>query len=261
MPSPFPGMDPFLENPSYRPDFHSRFINTWCEALADSLPAEFEASIGERVYLVEHDPEARKLIYPDVGILEGSGAKVSEKPQPSNNVGLLEPVTIPVTMIEGPRESYIEILNKPDHSLIAELELLSPSNKEQPGRTEYLHKRQALLFQQVHLIELDLLVGGRRLPMGKPLPPGDCHYFVHRAGERPDCQVTSWPLRHSLPKLAVPLRPPYPDLIFDLAAVFTTAYDRGRFGRRIPYRGAMPTQISEQDRAWVETVLKSHEAR
>jgi len=36
MKSPFPGMDPFLEQPAYWPDFHSRFINVWCEAIADA---------------------------------------------------------------------------------------------------------------------------------------------------------------------------------------------------------------------------------
>ena len=34
MASPFPGMDPYLEGPEW-PDFHSRFVNAWCEAIAD----------------------------------------------------------------------------------------------------------------------------------------------------------------------------------------------------------------------------------
>ncbi len=142
MPSPFPGMDPFLESPAFWTDFHSTFINYWREALADSLPAEFEANIGERVYLVEQDPDARKLIYPDVVLIEAG--RFAEKPEPSTGgIDLLEPVTIPVILLEGPREAFIEILYKPDHSLVAVLKLLSPANKEQPGRTEYLLKRNA----------------------------------------------------------------------------------------------------------------------
>jgi hypothetical protein len=72
------------------------------------------------------------------------------------------------TILEGPRETYIEILHQPDRTLVAVLELLLPANKEQPGRTEYLAKRRALLHQKVHLVELDLLVGGRRLEKALP---------------------------------------------------------------------------------------------
>ena len=256
MPSPFPGMDPFLENPSFWMDFHSRFINTWCEFLADALPLDMEASIGERVYLIENDPETRKLIYPDLSLLDSGVHEASDATAKSAGGTTLEPVTIPVILLDGPRESYIEILYKPDHSLVAVLELLSPGNKEKPGRLEYLQKRQALLYQHVHLVELDLLLGGQRLPMRGTLPQGDYYYFVHRAEQRPDCQVYSWNLRQPLTKLPVPLRSPYPDIVFDLATVFTTAYERGRFGRRIPYRGDCPAPLKEQDRQWVEEVLK-----
>jgi hypothetical protein len=252
-------MDPFVESPAFWSDFHSRFINTWCEYLADLLPSDLEASLGERVYLVEQDPDTRKLIYPDLAVLESGiqRPKTKEAVQAAGGVATLEPVTNAVIILEGPRESYIEILHRPDHALIAVLEFLSPANKEQPGRTEYLLKRQALLYQHVHLVELDLLMGGRRLPMREPLPEGDYHYFVHRAEQRPASAVYSWTLRQPLPRLPVPLRPPYSDISFDLAAVFTTAYDRGRFARRIPYGGKCPAPLKEQDRQWVEQVLSA----
>src|SRR6202008_2923837 len=123
--------------------------------------------------------------------------------------------------------TYIEILYQPDRSLVAVLELLSPANKEYPGRTEYLAKRMAFLNQNVHLVELDLLRGGRRLPMQGPLPPGDSYYFVSRGEQRPDCQVYAWNLRQALPRLPVPLRAPDADIFIELGAVFATAYDRG----------------------------------
>src|SRR5207237_290982 len=116
----------------------------------------------------------------------------------SAGVATLEPVTIPLTILEGPKEVYIEILHRPERSLVTVLELLSPANKELPGRTEYLAKRRSLLYQDVHLVELDLLHRGRRLLFQKPLPAGDCYYFVSRAERRPECQVYSWPLRQAL---------------------------------------------------------------
>jgi hypothetical protein len=234
MASAFPGMDPFLDSPVYWSDFHSTFINYWREAIADALPPQYEATLGERVYLVEHSPETRKLGYA--------------------GVATLEPITIPLAILEGPRETYIEILHQPDRSLVAALELLSPANKEQPGRTEYMAKRQALLFQKVHLVELDLPLGGQRVPLGKPLPAAHYYYFLSRGDQRPDCQVYFWTVRQPLPRLPVPLRKPDADVLIDLGAVFTTAYDRGRFRRRIDYHAPLPLSLSDGERRWCEAV-------
>lgn len=230
MPSPFPGFDPALEDPAYWSDFHATFINYWREAIADALPDAYEARIGERIYLTEHEPDARKLVIPDVAVAR---AKLRTTPESYSNAATIEPVIVPLNTLDGPRETYIEILHRPERGLVAALELLSPANKNAPGRTEYLAKRKALLYQAVHLIELDLLRGGERLPMAAPLPPGDAYYFLSRAEQRPDCQVYAWRLEDPLPTLPVPLRQPDPDVFINLASVFNTAYDRGRFHRII----------------------------
>lgn len=243
MKSPFPGMNPYLEQPAFWSDFHATFTNYWREAVADLLPPGYEATIGERVYLVESDPDERKLGYPDVAVTRHAGQTAT-----------LEPVTIPLTILEGPRETYIEILYQPDHSLVTALELLSPANKQSPGRVEYLAKRRALLLQRVHLVELDLLLGGRRLPFERPLPTANYYYFVARGELRPDCQVYHWTLRDKLPILPIPLRDPDPDIYVDLGAVFATAYERGRFYRRIDYRDRVPSFIGDADLAWVQQI-------
>jgi Protein of unknown function (DUF4058) len=250
----FPGMDPFLEDPALWPDFHSTFLNYWREALADVLPAEYEASLGERVYLVEQDPDTRKLIYPDVALSQSNPeAAPSRSP---DAVATIEPVTIPLTIVGGARATYIEILHRPDRTLVAVLEMLSPANKQHPGRIEYLAKRNALLQQDVHLVELDLLVGGRRLPFEKPLPAGDYCYFLSRSDQRPDCQVYAWNLPHALPSLPVPLRAPSNDIVIDYDAVFATAFGRGRFGRSISYALPCPAPLTEASRSWVEEMVR-----
>src|SRR5271166_6594180 len=130
VPSPFPGMDPFLEHPAYWLDFHATFINYWREAIADALPPNYEATLGERVYLIEHDREARKLGYPDLAVTHDETSAAAGTGS-ALGTATLEPVTIPLTILEGPREAYIEILYRPDRSLVTALELLSPTNKEE----------------------------------------------------------------------------------------------------------------------------------
>src|SRR5438105_5991461 len=103
MKSPFPGMDPYLEHPAYWSDFHSRFINAWCEAIADALPDQYEATLGERVYLIEHEPDARKLGFPDVAVTR-EDAPPAASPT-SSAAATLAPVIVPLTILEGPRES------------------------------------------------------------------------------------------------------------------------------------------------------------
>jgi hypothetical protein len=252
-------MDPFLEHPAYWLDFHSRFINSWCEAIADALPPQYEAAIGERVYLVEHDPDSRQLVFPDVSLTQDESTPPARPAGPAGRTATLEPVTIPLMMLEGPREAYIEILYQPDRSLVTALELLSPTNKEGDGRGDYLTKRKALLHQKVHLGELDLLRRGQRPRLERPVPPGDCYYLLSRAEQRPDCQVYFWSLRQPLPSLPVPLRDPDPDLLIDLQAVFTTAFDRGRFGRRLNYQGPVPAHLGPKEKTWVESLLKPKE--
>jgi hypothetical protein len=134
--------------------------------------------------------------------------------------------------------------------------LLSPSNKEEPGRSQYLTKRLAVIYQQVHLVELDLLLGGQRLPMARPLPKADYYYLVSRSERRPDSDVFSWKLRDRLPTLPIPLRAPDLDIQLDLGAVFATAYARGRFYRRINYQGPLP-KVSSQDEEWVKNFAQS----
>jgi len=240
MPSPFPGMDPYLEGSGRWKDFHSRFINAWSELIAERLPEGYEASIEEKVQLLQVSPERVKRMEPDVAVSWKTPVEASA-PRPKGTA-TIEPVTIPHAVIEEEtRESHIEILHRPDRTLVSVLELLSPSNKEEPGRSLYLQKRNAFLLQNVNLFELDLLVGGRRLPLRDPLPPGDYYALISRAQRRFDCDVYAWRALRPLPDLPVPLRSPDPDISIDLGQVLSLAYDRGRYARSLNYEE--PPQI------------------
>src|SRR5262245_23366919 len=167
MPSPFPGMDPYLETPALWSDFSASFITYWRDTLTDCLPDNYEARIDEKVNLVQMSPPRRKLIEPDVAVTQREPSRGSS-PAPAG-LALLEPVTLSLVIEEEAHERHLEILHRPDRTLVAVLELLSPSNKEESGRTFYLAKRNALVHHPVHLVEVDLLLKGQRIPLEEDL--------------------------------------------------------------------------------------------
>ena len=85
------------------------------------------------------------------------------------------------------------------------IEILSRSNKSGLGRGQYLQKRRELLDQPVHLVEVDLLLGGKRLPMGGRLPAGEYYAFVSRAEKRESSDVYAWSIRRPMPAIPIPL--------------------------------------------------------
>jgi len=250
-------MDPYLEDPAYWPDFHPRFINYWCERIADVLPDNYEARIGERVYVVEPMPGVKKQLGPDVTVTRTG--KRRPAPPKSSGTATLEPATIPTLILQEVKEAYIKLIHRPGRDVVAVLELLSPTNKAGEGREIYLRKRHALMFQNVHLIELDLLLQGQPMPLAKPLPQGDYHYLVTRYDRRPNCDVYAWNLADRLPTVPVPLRAPDADVFCDLGTVFSTAYQRGRYRRAINYRNAPPVSLSAGSRRWVRQQVRAAE--
>lgn len=255
MASPFPGMDPYLEDPAIWPDFHATFINYCREWINDRLPGNYDVRINERATLIELD-EPAKTIVPDVAIVRHETREPSSVAVATAPALELEPVTLPLALPAEARETYIEVRSAADRSLVAVLELLSPTNKSGSGRGEYLLKRNAILSQDVHLVELDLLLGGRRVPLGKRLPSGDYFAFVAHSQRRFNCDVYAWSLRQPLPILPIPLKTPDPDLPINLAEVFKQTYERGRYERCLRYAEAPSAPLSEADRKWAAELVR-----
>jgi len=148
---------------------------------------------------------------------------------------------------EEARETYIKIIRRPDRSLVAVLELLSPTNKTDIGYADYLSKRRSLLWQDVHLVELDLLIGGTRIRTSDPLPAGHYYAIVARSDRRPNAEVYAWTIRDRLSTIQVPLKPPDPDVQIDLQPVFDTTFDRGRYAPVLRYGSPPLVPVSDDD--------------
>ena len=163
----------------------------------------------------------------------------------------MKPVTLPLRMLDPVREPYIEIYSRPDREVIAVVEILSPTNKSGRGRVEYLDKRDEILRAPVHLVEIDLLLGGSRIPLGAPLPPGDYFVLISPADRRNDCDVYSWNIRQPMLKFAIPLRSGDPAAAVKLRSAFDLAYARGRYTRKLKYDEPPPSRVPDADRQWV----------
>jgi Protein of unknown function (DUF4058) len=260
MKSRFPGMNPYLEDPAFWPEFHHKFINYWQEQIADVLPDNYEARLDENIYLVEGHLETKKLTGPDVALFRSRRRK-STGSRAAAGTATLAPVSVPLVILDEQRQAYIKLLHRPSRTVVAVMELLSPANKNEPNRREYLAKRNGLLGQKVHVVELDLLIMGQRVPLGAPLPEADYYYFASRADQRPKCDVYAWALADCLPTVPVPLVAPDADVLCDLSAVFATTYQRGRFEKAIDYRKAPPVPFSAERRQWVRQQVGSANAR
>jgi hypothetical protein len=105
-----------------------------------------------------------------------------------------------------------------------------------------------MVKQQIHLVEIDLLLRGRRLTFLEALPPGDYYAFVSRGNRRPRSEAYAWSIRRPLPKIPIPLKPPDPDVLLDLAQAVETTFNGGRFEQNLLYNLPVPSPLSEPDR-------------
>jgi hypothetical protein len=245
MPSPFPGMNPYLEQDDAWQDFHQSVMPLVRQVLMEQVLPNYIVKVEELLFIHELPGTERRL-------LGRSDVSITPAPQPGGRprTDVLEaPVVgrVPVG-VDFERHSYLEIRDRRNRELITVLELLSPSNKNNgPDREQYLAKRRQLLRSPVHLVEIDLLRGGPRLPV-ENLPECDYYVMVSRAGERP--QVGLWPirLRERLPEIPVPLRASDPDARLDLQAVLHRVYDEAGY-RAYIYTGAPQPPLTPADAA------------
>ena len=257
MRSPFPGMDPYFEDPAYWEAFHHQFISECSNHLSERLGPGYVANITERVELISYDDPAARQYIPDVSVARERRARPSDAVEAGGVAVALEPVTIPAIEEIEVREASIHILRLPDYQLVTVIEVLSPSNKFGEGIGEYRRKRSNLVGGGVHFLEIDLLVRGQRTELARPLPAGDYYAMIFRADRRPDVDVWAWSVRQSLPTaLPVPLKVPDPPVLFDLAAVVSAVYERGVYGRKLRYHLPCPAPVAPADGAWAEGVAR-----
>ncbi len=253
MPSPFPGMDPYLEGPHWM-SVHSQLIAEIARQLTPRLRPRYLALTNERFVADSGDDVSvtRTSIYPDVGVADArpgpaaGGAAVAAAPV---RLATVAPTSVP--------HVTVEIRDTENRELVTAIEVLSPTNKRGAGRREYLTKRRRTLLSSAHLLEIDLLHDGRRVPMRQPLPPAPYYAFVGRAEIRPLTDVYAIPLAAPLPAVPVPLSPGDADVSLDLQLALTTIYDLCGYDLAVNYARPPKVRLPPEEARWVEERLQA----
>ena len=125
MPSPFPGMDPYLEEDGLWPAFHHQLVLCLYQLLLPGLVDRYRARVGQRHYTTE------QALFTSV-------------------------------VREEHHEDYIEIRQRSDGRLITLVDVVSPANKlTTAGRSAYLDTRREGKNAGANLVEIDLVLQGQ----------------------------------------------------------------------------------------------------
>lgn len=261
MPSPFPGMDPYLEHPEFFPDLHDSFIVYLREFLQPRLPEPYFATTRARVWVEYTD----RSIIPDLNLSR------TDQPSkvPARETGLRGAVAVGVRPITVPndemREAFLEIRTvQGNHQLVTAVELLSLSNKTpgDSGRGLYLEKQTELHSSQVNTVEIDLLRGGRHTTLARleevvaAVGPFDYHVCIRKMDDLERTHVYPIRLNQPLPEITIPLLPGDGGVTVDLQAVFDRCYDAGPYRRAEPYRQAPEPPLTPEQADWTAKLLR-----
>lgn len=261
MPSPFPGMDPFLERSEIWPDFHDSMIAYIREALQPLLRPQYVALTQDRLFVVEN----HRPIRPDISVFEtqpcfatasDGGTKAIEPLEADTATSILE------FQHDEIRQPYIQIIEPASgNRVITAIEVLSPDNKTPgAGQKAYRQKQEELWASGANLVEIDLWSAGVRTVLGNPdLAVDDLQrrYLVTVSRAEPTrCEFYGINLPQRLPRVAVPLKPGDKDITLDLPTVFQRCYDSGPYPQLLYYDKPAPVGLNEEEVKLVAHVLK-----
>ena len=252
MPSPFPGMNPYLEQPDAWHDFHQSAIIAMRGMLTPQIRPKYFAQVDTDLYIHEMpDDERRMFAKADVSVAHGSD---ESEVAPAG-----APATAPArarlpAVVEELHENYIEIRDRESRALVTVIELLSPTNKYAGAdRQQYLSKRREILKSSANLVEIDLLRGGPRMPL-EDSPQSDYLIVVSRASQRPEVDLWPLALRDRLPSIPVPLGQSDADAALDLQEVLHQVYDAAGYTDYI-YNNPPQPRLPAEQQGWVNEIL------
>lgn len=269
MRSPFPGMDPYLEQ--HWRDVHASLIIYGRDHLQAELPSDLRARVAERVF-VESAQGVERSVYPDIRVIErgrSGRTTASSTPQATveeGGVAVAEPLVIHLAD-EPVSEGFIEIIDAGSgNRVVTVIEFLSLSNKlPSEGQKLYLEKQRECKEGGVSLVEIDLLRAGKWVLMAPPERVPASHRTTYQVCVRRSWQPTAVeiyrvPLRERLPIIKIPLRETDQDARLDLQALIDQCYRNGRYDD-LDYTVEPNPPLDLADAAWADALLREQGRR
>lgn len=252
MPYPFPGMNPYLEQPAFWSSVHSRLIVALADAVAPQILPHYYIEVETRTY--SEDTELLIGI-PDAVVLSKT---VIDRPSQSFSsspaIALQNrPQSVQIPIGLEVKERYLEIRDTVTNSVITVIELLSPVNKRPgKGRLAYEDKRQRILESNAHLVEIDLLRAFVPMPLLQDNIPWDYRILVSRSEQRPQADLYGFTLLEPIPCFPLPLKYLEENIEINLQKILQSLYDRAGYEYRIDYQQPVPPPaLSSANQAWI----------
>jgi hypothetical protein len=254
MPTPFPGMDPYLEKPRLWPQIHAALAVEIQHFLTPLLRPRYHVSIEERTYLTVLPPSAEEVGILDV-LVVSSRDDFEETEIAVATPTAIKPIAGELPMPEKVVERYLEIHDVVNREVVTVIEILSPTNKTVPkNRLQYEHKRFEVLSSLTHLIEIDLIRKGKPFSM-KIKGKSDYRIVVSRSWQRPLADIYLFGIREQIPDFPIPLRDGEPEPVLPLNKMIHDLYDLGGYDLVIDYQQPPVPRLSEEDTRWVAQLL------
>jgi hypothetical protein len=255
MPSPFPGMDPYLERPGTWTELHGTLIVAMQRHLNRVLPERFVATSDRHVWIGTLEEEnGVSLREPDVFVTETkSGRALSST---SSTALLSAPQTIIVRRTERRGRPFLRIDDLEYQRVVTMIELLSPTNKKPgPDREAYKVKRQECLNSDINFVEMDLLRSGERFALERKPSKTDYYILVSPVATSPHAGLWEFSVRDRLPVVPIPLTADVKDVLLKLKVCFDEAYNDARLDKKVNYARPPVPPLRSADAAWVKALL------
>lgn len=260
MNTPFPGMDPYLEQPGVWNQVHTHLISHIQHFLAQKVEPNYYVVIEQLTYLSlttpNDTPSHNRPGKPDVLVVSGSPKKTPTEPVAVMDKSHIEPIVAALPMLEEVKHRYLKIKSVGNNEVITIIEILSPANKRGRGREEYETKRQEIFRSQTNLVEIDLLRQGQPLPMGLS-QTNDYRIMVSRGHERPWAEIYLFSLRDAIPDVPIPLRQGDEEPVLPLNDILHDIYEQGRYYLFVDYSYTLTPAVSDKVADWINDLVAS----
>ena len=255
MPSPFPGMNPYLEHPELFPGFHHWLIIEIARLISPLLRPKYRVAVEVRMYEI-NTTNSLIIGIPDISVIN---RKSNTQPIQANTA-VADPVSQPqrvkIPMPVSIREGYLEIREVETDILVTTVEILSPTNKRGKGRQQYEEKRGQILATRTNLVEIDLLRSGKPMPLAEDAISTHYRILICRGDNRPYADLYAFNVQDIIPSFPLPLRSTDTEPMINLYTLLNYIYDISGYDLVINYNKQPIPNLIKENAVWADTLLR-----